>query len=68
MHTFKLSLLLVSTLLLSGCDGLAKWAYETGLGLEKAVLASQIILWRPQTAFNGTCCAVKASKTSRWYC
>lgn len=36
MHTFKLSLLLVSTLLLSGCDGLAKWAYETGLGLEKS--------------------------------
>lgn len=36
MHSLKLSLLLISTILLSGCDGLAKWAYETGLGLEKS--------------------------------
>ena len=35
MHSLKLSLLLISTIVLSGCDGLAKWAYETGLSLEK---------------------------------
>jgi len=36
MHSLKLSLLLISTIILTGCDGLAKWAYESGLSLEKS--------------------------------
>lgn len=36
MHVFKLTLLMIGTLVLSGCDGLAHWAYNTGLSLEKS--------------------------------
>lgn len=36
MHSLKFTLLLIGTLILSGCDGLAHWAYESGLDLEKS--------------------------------